>query len=475
MANASTKALPYLAYSRVKHRRQHEQHREEQQSSLEPYQRPPDGDWRWWLFMAGRWSGKTYAGATWLNERAETEAGCRVAVIAPTLNDAAETCVLGPAGLLKINPAIRFIRPHTLIWTNGSRGRLFGAYMPEDVERLRGPEFNYAWGDEVATWRMLDNPRMWSNLEFCLRAGENPRAILTTTPKPRPKMFDLVASGRTVVTKARSSDNPHIHPDVQAELYAEYGDSDIAAQELEGELLQDSPDAFIPLSWLYEAVERDQKRDGTICAGLDLARFGADRTALVITVDSSVLAMEERQGQGLMDTVGWVLEYARSHEIQALAVDEGGLGAGVVDRLAELIVDPESGANFMLVPITNQKNATDTLRYHNKGTEMWARVRDTVSPEAPMPLTLPGQHPLTQRLIMQLAGARRAYDSVGHGRIWLDKTGSGHYGGRDDGTQKSPDLADALALSLEAWSVYWTEEQRPTPAEYHRDSWLGGN
>ncbi|MCH7865005.1 MAG: hypothetical protein IIC56_07320 [Proteobacteria bacterium] len=91
MANASTKALPYLAYSRVKHRRQHEQHREEQQSSLEPYQRPPDGDWRWWLFMAGRWSGKTYAGATWLNERAEQEAGCRVAVIAPTLNDAAET------------------------------------------------------------------------------------------------------------------------------------------------------------------------------------------------------------------------------------------------------------------------------------------------------------------------------------------------------------------------------------------------
>lgn len=91
-----------------------------------------------------------------------------------------------------------------------------------------------------------------------------------------------------------------------------------------------------------------------------------------------------------------------------------------------------------------------------------------------MPLTLPGQHPLTQRLIMQLAGARRAYDSVGHGRIWLDKTGSGHYGGRDDGAQKSPDLADALALSLEAWSVYWTEAQAQ-PTVYHRDSWLGGN
>ncbi len=449
-----------------------EQHREEHSAGLEPHQIAPSGPWRWWLLMAGRWSGKTYAGATWLNERAE-EGRRFLAVVAATQTDAKETCVEGPAGLLTINPQIRFIKPHTLIWPNGSRGRLFGAFTPEDVQRFRGPEHDYIWADEVAAWRQLD--AIWPMMDLGLRRGARPRAVLTTTPRPRPKIFDIVAGAETVVTHAESKDNPHIHPDVRDTLYAEYGGSELAEQELEGKLLDDSPDAFIPLSWLYEAAQREAKRDGTICAGLDLARFGADRTALVITVDSSVIAMEERQGQNLMSTVGWVLEYARSHEIQALAVDEGGLGAGVVDRLAELVADPDSGANFLLVPITNQKNADDPLRYHNKGTEMWARVRDTVSPEAPMPLTLPGQHNLTQRLIMQLAGARRAYDSVGHGRIWLDKTGSGHYGGRDEGTQPSPDLADALALSLEAWAVYWATGERGADSRtYHEDSWLGG-
>ena len=35
---------------------------------LLPHQKPPEGDWVYWVIMAGRGSGKTYGGARWLND-----------------------------------------------------------------------------------------------------------------------------------------------------------------------------------------------------------------------------------------------------------------------------------------------------------------------------------------------------------------------------------------------------------------------
>ena len=424
--------------------------------------------------MAGRRSGKTFAASQWFNAKMEAAKGRRGAVVGPTQDDAREVCVLGRSGLLAINPTIQFVQPHTLIWPNGSRARLFGAYKPEDVERFRGPEHDYIWGDEVATWRMIDS--LWPMLDITL-TGRNvdtrPQACLTTTPKPRLKMFELVADPEAVLTEATIRDNPHLSAEEVQRFYDEYGGTDLEAQELEGKLLQDSPEAFVPLSWLYEAAQRERKRDGTVCAGLDIARFGHDRTALVVTVDASVLAMEERQGLSTTQVTAWALEYLKGHDIRALGVDEGGLGAGVVDQLQDLALSGE--LPFSLVPVQFQQTASDPTQYHNKASEMWWRLREMASPEAAVPLALPGQHPLVNRLIMQVAGARRAWDNVGHGRVWVDKTGAGRYAGRDEGTERSPDLADALALSFEAWAVYWADVAGGDGGRttIHEDSWLG--
>lgn len=448
-------------------------------AALEPHQRPPDGDWTYWLLMAGRGSGKTYAGASWLNERAEEGEGCRLAVVAPTLNDAIETCIEGPSGLKAINPGVRFLQPHTLIWPSGARGRIFGTFKPEDIERFRGPEFNYTWGDEVAIWRMLQ--QALQQIRTGLRRGSHPRAVFTTTPKPRPEVIGLMGRTDTITTDAATMDNPHLEPEVKAALYEEYGDTELGLQELEGKLLEDSPDAVIPLSWLYEAIEREPRRDGTICAGLDVARFGKDHNALVVTVDSTVLAMEEWKGADLMETVGRTLHYIKEHGIQCLAIDDTGAGGGVTDRLVELmgegpspLDDDPTTPQYLLVPINFSRSASDSVRFHNKPSEMWWRVRETADPTAPMPLTLPGSHPLTQRLIMQLGGARRAWDSSGHGRIWVDKGGGGRFGGRDVGESPSPDLADALCLALEAWSVYWARGSSAGKREtvHFRESFL---
>ena len=67
-------------------------------------QRPPEGDWRVWGYVAGRGAGKTRAGACWVQHRVETgvmKLGC---LIAPTVADIRDVMVEGPSGLLAVAP-----------------------------------------------------------------------------------------------------------------------------------------------------------------------------------------------------------------------------------------------------------------------------------------------------------------------------------------------------------------------------------
>ena len=69
-----------------------------------PTQRPPDGDWRVWAYIAGRGAGKTRAGASWIQQRVESgtmKYGC---LIAPTAADIRDVMVEGPSGLLAVAP-----------------------------------------------------------------------------------------------------------------------------------------------------------------------------------------------------------------------------------------------------------------------------------------------------------------------------------------------------------------------------------
>ena len=76
------------------------------------------------------------------------------------------------------------------------------------------------------------------------------------------------------------------------------------------------------------------------------------------------------------------------------------------------------------------------------------------------------QSPLIYKLVAQTQARRYKYDRAGEGRIWV------HRDEPEGVTMPSPDLADALALSLWAWNVYWAQGQRE-PTQYHRPSFLG--
>lgn len=202
-------------------------------------QRPPREPWRTWLFVGGRGAGKTRAGAEWTRFAAILGACHRIALVGPTLGDVREVMIEGPSGLrwIERDPAARpkySVSRRRLEWPNGAVGLVFSA---EDPDSLRGPQFDAAWCDEIGVWNHGET--VWNNLQFCLRLGDAPRCVATTTPRPVPLVKRLMA-GDAVVTHSTTRDNAaHLADGFVDSVEAAYAGTALARQELFGELLED--------------------------------------------------------------------------------------------------------------------------------------------------------------------------------------------------------------------------------------------
>ncbi len=219
-----------------------------------PHQRAPEGHWRSWVCMGGRGAGKTRAGAEWV--RAQVEGGRpgdpgrarRVALVGETLDQVREVMVFGESGILACSPPDR--RPHweatrrRLVWPNGAVATCYSAQEPES---LRGPQFDAAWADELGKWKK--SAEVWDMLQFALRLGDDPRAVVTTTPRAQGVLRALLANPSTVLTQAPTEANrAFLAPSFLTEVEARYGGTRLGRQELEGALLEDAEGTLFPQS-----------------------------------------------------------------------------------------------------------------------------------------------------------------------------------------------------------------------------------
>jgi predicted phage terminase large subunit-like protein len=227
-----------------------------------PHQIPPEGEWSVWVLLAGRGTGKSDAGAAEMNTHMmgppcdrRLPGGHRGRIIGPTYTDVVAACVNGPSGIKAHNPDVELKNTKegtVVLWPNGAYARIFGAYGPDDPERLRsGGNSCRDWQDEFGAFRKIEE--VWDQAQFGLRLGENPRSVITTTPKNRPKIRELAAAGdryaaegdslprelRVAITRASTKDNPHLAKGVRDALYAAYEGTRLGAQELEGQILDD--------------------------------------------------------------------------------------------------------------------------------------------------------------------------------------------------------------------------------------------
>ncbi|MEA3013198.1 MAG: hypothetical protein QOD42_1743 [Sphingomonadales bacterium] len=217
----------------------------------------PDGcDWSTCVVMGGRGFGKTRAGSEWIVSLIREGTGTRtcpqppsIALVGATLAEARRVMVEGRSGLLEVaGPWIREWRPSlgTLKFRDGAVATLFSGASPE---LLRGPEHDYAWCDELAKWEKAQES--WDMLQFGLRLGTRPRALVTTTPRPGPVLRAIMASPGTIVTGGPSDANPHTSAFWRRDMAERYAGTRLARQELDGELLTDTPGAL----WTVELLE----------------------------------------------------------------------------------------------------------------------------------------------------------------------------------------------------------------------------
>ena len=206
--------------------------------ALHKHQAPgPNADWRTWLLLGGRGAGKTFAGAWWINHLAEIK-DRRFALVGPTLHDVREVMVEGPSGIKAVPERTK--RPRweagrrRLVWPNGSEAHAFSA---EDPDSLRGPQFHHAWADEFCAWRRPE--AVLSNLRLGLRLGDDPRLMVTTTPRPIPALRRLLAEAGVVIDRAGTQANAeHLSPGFLAHLKTLYAGTRLEAQELEGLMVE---------------------------------------------------------------------------------------------------------------------------------------------------------------------------------------------------------------------------------------------
>jgi len=203
-----------------------------------PGQRPPAGDWRVWAYVAGRGAGKTRAGACWVQHRVESGAmkvGC---LIAPTTADIRDVMVEGQSGLLAIAPP--WCRPRfqsskrRVQWPNGARAICLSG---EEPERARGLNVDTIWADELACWQRAEST--WDLAMLALRAGTNPQALITTTPRRVAVLRRILTEASTVqTTETTFANQAHLPPEFLTQIVGLYENTRLGRQEIYAEFLE---------------------------------------------------------------------------------------------------------------------------------------------------------------------------------------------------------------------------------------------
>lgn len=252
-------------------------------------QRPPPGDWRIWLLMAGRGYGKTRAGAEWVSALARADGGLRIALVGATLDDVRQVMVEGESGILAVARAHERPRwyPSRRLLRFSSGAEAY-AYSAERPDGLRGPQHHHGWCDELAKWRHAD--AAWDNLRMGMRLGTHPRLLITTTPRPTPLLQRILGLPDVAVAHGRTAENPHLAAAVRADLQASYGGTRLGRQELDGEMLADVEGAL----WTRAAIEAARRPRP---AGLARVVIGVDPPASAGGVCGLVVAGADAAGQ----------------------------------------------------------------------------------------------------------------------------------------------------------------------------------
>jgi len=263
-------------------------------------------------------------------------------------------------------------------------------------------------------------------------SGHSATTILISNPTRNTGLFykthhDLASDWYRIHVSCLN--NPLVSSDFVRQIKATYGeDSNAFRIRVLGEFALSDDDTLIAAELIDAAMGRDVTTDGNadLIYGLDVARFGTDRTALCKRKGNTVLEVKSWGGLDLMQTVGAVVNEAKIDGPYEICVDTIGLGSGVADRLREM------GYNVRDVNVSESSAMNPNA--NKLRDELWLSLRDWLGARSV-------KIPKDETLRHELAAPRYTFTSSG--KIVVESKDSLRKRG-----MRSPDLADSMCLTF---------------------------
>lgn len=267
------------------------------------------------LSLGGRGSGKTRSGVEWARAKAKHAPGSRGLMVARTAADVRDVLLGGDSGILAVCPPSEMPdwepSKRRLTWPNGSTALLYSAEIPD---ALRGIQSHWSLADEIATWEQAADASgltAWDNLRIATRLGAHPQIMAMTTPRRVPVLKRLLAEAdepapdggnpRVAVRRSRTSDNAgNLSSAYLDTIFGLYSGTALAAQELDGQMLDDVEGALWDaetLDALRVAVLPSDLHRPFAVVGVDpsVAESPGDECGIVVVVGTGEKSYVDRQ------------------------------------------------------------------------------------------------------------------------------------------------------------------------------------
>ena len=213
-------------------------------------------------------------------------------------------------------------------------------------------------------------------------------------------------------------------------LFNSYGPkSSVYQTRVLGQFPEEADDTLIPMRDVEAAVKRqtESQSETKPVTGVDIARFGNDKTVIVIRDGTRIIYIEEIRKSDLVNTTGRVVVAAQKHNVRNIIIDEVGVGAGVLDTLKE-------DRRFNAKGLNGGNRADNPEKYLNTRAQIFDGLRQRF---ADGDVSIPND----PELISQLASLTYRYNA--RGQFQLESKDQIRSHGR-----QSPDKADALAYAF---------------------------
>lgn len=202
-------------------------------------------------------------------------------------------------------------------------------------------------------------------------------------------------------------------------------DSPLYRMRVLGEFPESSADTLITLAQIQSAIERERETMPPLVMGVDVARYGGDRTVFTIMdVSGKVIFTKELTHLDLMTIVGETINLIKEYKIELTGVDVIGVGGGVVDRLLE--------QGYKVKGVNVAESSTEPEKFMNLRAQIYWALRENITA-----LSLPDN----SNLVADLSDIRYKFSSAG-GKIQIES--------KEDmkkRSKRSPDYADSLVIA----------------------------